>query len=110
MSLIDAHTGYEVRSDLCTGCFLCVAACSSIKQDVYSFANSHSFIEITAEVSAASFTASFTSDCDGCSYCLKLCAFEAIGKPEGWVKAPHLAAVTRQHRERRQARIASAGR
>ena len=98
MDGLDPHTGFAVRSDLCTGCAMCVLSCSSIKHDIYSFANVHSFIEITPRSSAAEFEVRFTSDCDGCLYCLKFCAFDAIAKPEGWVKAPHLAEIGRQHR------------
>jgi Fe-S-cluster-containing dehydrogenase component len=99
MEGLDPHTGFVVRSDLCTGCAMCVISCSSIKHDTYSFSNVHSFVEVTPRPRPAEFDVRFTEECDGCLYCLKFCAFEAIEKPDGWVKAPHLAEITRRHRE-----------
>lgn len=102
MDGLDPHTGFVVRSDLCTGCAMCVLSCSSIKHDIYSFANAHSFIEISPRPSAAEFEVQFTSECDACLYCLKFCAFDAIAKPVGWVKAPHLVEVGREQRSLRR--------
>jgi Fe-S-cluster-containing hydrogenase component 2 len=94
---IDTHTGFVVREDLCTGCAMCVVSCASIKHDLFGFANAHSYVEVTPEPDEA-YAVRFTDECDGCCYCLKFCAFDAIERPDGWTKAPHLEEITRRHR------------
>ena len=54
-------------------------------------------IEVTPEPDEA-YAVRFTDECDGCCYCLKFCAFDAIERPDGWTKAPHLEEITRRHR------------
>lgn len=104
----DAHTGFIVRADKCTGCGMCVLACSSIKQHVFSFGLSHSFIEILPAEEAAQFSVRFTGDCDGCTYCLSFCGFDAIEEPEGWVRPPELEGIRRKYAgERRERRSGS---
>ncbi len=94
---VDPHTRFVVREDLCTGCLICVIACNSIKHDLHSFSNDSSYIEVTTDTHI-SFAVRFTNDCDGCCYCLKFCAFDAIERPVGWIKEPHLQVLTRRHR------------
>jgi Fe-S-cluster-containing dehydrogenase component len=98
----DPHTGFIVRSDLCTGCAMCVISCSSVKNDVYSFANVHSHVEVDPGSSAAEFEVRFTNECDGCLYCLKFCAFDAIEKPDGWTRATHLVEIGQRQRALRR--------
>jgi Fe-S-cluster-containing dehydrogenase component len=94
--MLDANTGFLVRDDLCTGCRMCVLACSAIKQDSFSFSNVTSLVEITEHEGPASFGVRFTDECDGCSYCLEFCGFGAIEKPDGWAMSPRL----KENRER----------
>jgi Fe-S-cluster-containing dehydrogenase component len=95
--IVDEHTGFVIREELCTGCALCVVSCASIKHDLFGFANAHSYVEVTRQPEEA-YGVRFTDECDGCCYCLKFCAFDAIERPEGWAKAPHLDEITRRHR------------
>jgi ferredoxin len=86
---------------------MCVLACSAIKQDVFSFSGAHSFIDIEPLGPAgrpASFSVVFTDQCDGCSYCLGFCGFNAIEEPAGWEKAPHLEEIRKQHLAERRSR------
>ena len=99
---LDENTGFIVREDLCTGCRMCVLACSAIKEDFFSFSNNHSFIEITERETPATFAIRFTEGCDGCTYCLQFCGYEAIEKPEGWTLAPRLKEIRRQQQARRR--------
>ena len=94
---IDHHTGFIVREDRCTGCAMCVVSCTSIKHDLFSFSNDRAYVEVTPRAGEA-YAVRFTAECDGCSYCLKFCAFEAIERPEGWTRAPHLVEIGRKHR------------
>ena len=94
--MLDAHTGFVIREEQCTGCGMCLLACSSIKHQILSFSNAHSYVEVEPTDEAASFNVVFTDECDGCCYCLKFCAFDAIEQPPGWVKAPHLKELTRR--------------
>ena len=87
---VDENTGFVVRADLCTGCRMCVLACSAIKLESFSFSNVTSLVEIAEHEGPASFGVRFTDGCDGCSYCLEFCGFGAIEKPEGWVMSPRL--------------------
>ena len=99
---LDPHTGFRVRSDLCTGCGMCILACAAIKQDVFSFSGEHAYIEVD-EVSTMpeTFEVRFTDECDGCTYCLQFCGFDAIERPQGWKLSPHLKEVRRRHQARR---------
>lgn len=89
-AILDPHTGFLVRADACTGCAMCVLACSSIKLGVFGFANDSSLVHVTGRPEGhGSHDVAFVEGCDACSYCLKFCAFGAIGKPEGWVLPLH---------------------
>ena len=100
---LDPHTGFLVRESQCTGCRMCVLACSAIKEDRFSFSNGHSFVEIDEATEAAAFTVRFTEACDGCTYCLQFCGYDAIAKPEGWTLAPHLQEIRGAQQVRRRA-------
>jgi Fe-S-cluster-containing hydrogenase component 2 len=99
---LDDNTGFIVREDMCTGCRMCVLACSAIKEDVFSFSNDYSFIEIIHPKTPGTFAVRFTEGCDGCTYCLQFCGYEAIEKPEGWALAPRLKEIRRQQHARRR--------
>ena len=103
---VDAHTGFFVHQDLCTGCLMCVVACNAVKHDLQTFSNDSSYVEVSTETHV-SYDVRFTDECDGCCYCLKFCAFDAIMRPDGWIKEPHLQVLTRRHRAAKSATYSS---
>ena len=103
---LDPHTGFRVRSDLCTGCGMCLLACAAIKQDVFSFSGRYAYIEVNEVATMPeTFEVRFTEECDGCTYCLQFCGFDAIERPEDWTLASHLKEVRRRHQAERRAEV-----
>lgn len=104
----DAHTGFLVDDSLCTGCGMCLIACASIKQQVFSFSGEHAYLEVVErrDGHATRFEVAFTGDCDGCTYCLEFCGYDAIGKPDGWTPAAHLREIRKRHQRERRDEVA----
>jgi ferredoxin len=73
---MSTSTKMKAFSEKCTGCLMCQLACSFVKTQAFSPANS--FITVERVDKSETYDVGFTEDCDACGVCAQYCYYDAI--------------------------------